>query len=139
MSKKKQPHQLPITQSLNWLNNMLMVTAAHRYCLGRESYIVSACIEWLTAVWPVLEANTQSVILRDTIGAIMDGEAGSKVIDEPAWVRFCEQAWTRISADQRQWIDFALAHKGKPWPLFEGVTHGQPLPNTMGDDDEGCP
>lgn len=120
---------------------MLMVTAAHRYCLGRKTYIVGACIEWMTAIWPALEANTQSVILRDTIGAIMDGEFGSKAIDEPAWVRFSEQAWTRISEEQRQWIDFALAHKDKPWPLFKGVTHNAApsVPKNCGayDEDEG--
>jgi hypothetical protein len=125
MSKKKRTYELPVTQSLNWLNNMLMVTAAHRYCLGRETYIVGACCEWLTAVWSILEPNTQNVILRDTIAAIMDGEAGSKAIDEPAWRRFCERAWDEITIAQRDWVERALSHKGKPWPLFPGKTHSR--------------
>ena len=28
-------------------NDQLMAMAAHRYCLGRRSYIVGACIEWI--------------------------------------------------------------------------------------------
>jgi len=135
MSKKKQPAQVLYG---SWLDNMIMVISAHRYCLGRETYVVGACIDWLTAIWPVLESNTQSVILRDTIEALMDGNAGFPSIDVPAWKRFCEEQWTRISHEQQVWIEGALSHKDKPWPLFVRITRSYPKNCGAYDDDDGC-
>lgn len=43
----------------------LMVLAAVRYCLGRMSYIVGDCCEWLPQVWPRLTPNMKTVIARD--------------------------------------------------------------------------
>ena len=34
-----------------WGRDDLMVLAAFRYCLGRQSYIVGDCTEWLAAHW----------------------------------------------------------------------------------------
>lgn len=113
---RKSKKEMPLYESMRWTNNMLMVTAAHRYCLGRETYIVGSCIEWLTEIWWIIDKNTQNVIMRDTIAALMDGEAGSPYIDEPAWRKFCEESWVRISQEQRTWIEDALRHKDKPWP-----------------------
>jgi hypothetical protein len=31
-----------------------LAVAAHNYCLGRQTYIVGACIEWLLANWSKL-------------------------------------------------------------------------------------
>ena len=33
------------------LNDQLMAMAAVRYCLGRSSYIVGACVEWVRENW----------------------------------------------------------------------------------------
>lgn len=43
----------------------LMAIAAFRYCLGRQSYIVGDCADWLREQWPSLPRNVQSVIERD--------------------------------------------------------------------------
>lgn len=43
----------------------LMAIAAFRYCLGRRTYIVGDCAEWLIRTWPLLEENAQNVIKRD--------------------------------------------------------------------------
>lgn len=43
----------------------LMAIAAFRYCLGRATYIVSDCVEWLIEKWPVLNENARRVITRD--------------------------------------------------------------------------
>jgi hypothetical protein len=42
-----------------------MVMAAFRYCLGRQTYIVGACADWLIEIWPLLADNTRAVIKRD--------------------------------------------------------------------------
>ena len=43
----------------------LMAIAAVRYCLGRQSYIVSDCVDWLEQVWATLTPETQTTIKRD--------------------------------------------------------------------------
>jgi hypothetical protein len=48
-----------------------MVMAAHRYCLGRQSYIIPACLEWLRDHWKQFTKNTQMVMLRDTLEFLM--------------------------------------------------------------------
>lgn len=48
-----------------WGRSQLMATAAVRYCLGRQTYIVSDCAEWLIDVWTSLNESTRAVILRD--------------------------------------------------------------------------
>lgn len=70
---------------LESLDDQLMAIAAHRYCLGRSSYIVGSCLDWIRATWPQMEPNTQFVMLRDTVEALMDDRAGSDVIDVPGW------------------------------------------------------
>lgn len=49
----------------DWGRDDLMVIAAFRYCLGRSTYIVSDCVEWLLRIWPKLNENTKSIIKRD--------------------------------------------------------------------------
>ena len=43
----------------------LMALAAFRYCLGRQTYIVSDCAHWLIDQWASLPPNTRAVIERD--------------------------------------------------------------------------
>jgi hypothetical protein len=43
----------------------LMAIAAVRYCLGRMSYIVGDCVEWLEEQWPNLSSNARAVIKSD--------------------------------------------------------------------------
>jgi len=105
---------------LDWLNNDLMICAAHRYCLGRQSYIVSACVEWLNAHWKQFSSKTQNLILRDTMLELMDHHAGSKQYDEPMWRKFCEDKWTHLSKESQQWLVNALAYKQLDWPLSVG-------------------
>lgn len=90
-------------------NDQLMVTAAHRYCLGRASYIVSSCIEWLNAHWDQLTPKTKFVILRDTIQAIATNRAGQE-IDERDWRRFV------ISRDITESERVRLMDALKSWP-----------------------
>ena len=51
---------------MNYGRNNLMVIAAHRYCLGRSTYIVGDCVDWLISIWNDLDDNTKAIIERDT-------------------------------------------------------------------------
>ena len=50
---------------MNFGRDNLMVIAAVRYCLGRQTYIVGDCVEWLVSIWPSLPEFTQGLIKRD--------------------------------------------------------------------------
>ena len=58
----------------------LMVIAATRYCLGRMTYIVSDCADWLIKIWPLLSPSTQRIVRADIEEAFSrddaDREAG---------------------------------------------------------------
>lgn len=45
--------------------NGLMITAAVRYCLGRRTYIVGDCVEWIMANWKDWPDNVRTIIERD--------------------------------------------------------------------------
>jgi hypothetical protein len=83
------------------LNDQLMVMAAHRYCLGRMTYIVSACCEWLVDTWPQFEPNTKYVILRDTIEAIMSDRAGM-VYDADEWAKIVRFGYAQLRPEERE-------------------------------------
>jgi hypothetical protein len=108
---------LKVTESTD---DQLMCLAAHRYCLGRSSYIVSSCLAWLVATWGDFTANTRNVIVRDTIESLMDGNAGM-TMDVEGWLSFAEWAWLRLDGPGRVWVFQAVAHKRKPWPLSEST------------------
>jgi hypothetical protein len=43
----------------------LMVTAAVRYCIGRRTYIVSDCADWILDNWRDWPEKVKNVIQRD--------------------------------------------------------------------------
>lgn len=46
------------------LNNSMAVYA-FRYCLGRETYAVSDCVEWLIANWDSLTKSSQNLMIHE--------------------------------------------------------------------------
>lgn len=54
----------------------LMVTAAFRYCLGRQTYIVGECTAWLIRIWPTLSERARIIIQRELEQAFYDASAG---------------------------------------------------------------
>lgn len=54
----------------NFGRDDLMAIAAFRYCLGRQSYIVGDCAEWLQHQWTNIAPNARHVIERDLREAI---------------------------------------------------------------------
>jgi len=72
-------------------DGQLMVTAAHRYCLGRTSTIPGTCIDWLKTHWSDFNALTRGTILRDTKRALERNEAGM-ACDVEMWQAFIQWA-----------------------------------------------
>lgn len=54
-----------MSATLNFGRGDLMVIAAFRYCLGRQSYIVGDCADWLIEQWPNIRPSMRAVIERD--------------------------------------------------------------------------
>jgi len=78
----------------------LMAVAAFRYCLGRRTYIVGDCVDWLLDQWPNLGEITRHVIERDLREAIRrDDEARSRGDDFKPLGWDCDRAeWLRVVA-----------------------------------------
>lgn len=88
----------------------LMVMAAHRYCLGRRSYIVGCCIEWLGTVWSKLKDGDKYTILRDTYEALMDGYAGG-LSDDKAWKEFADGMLVTLVPESRKRLILELSNR----------------------------
>lgn len=54
-----------VTEREEWGFNALMVTAAFRYCCGRQTYIVGICADWLIDNWARFPRTVRDVIQRD--------------------------------------------------------------------------
>lgn len=117
MSKTTQPPQNPLAG----LDGQLMVMAAHRYCLGRRSYIVGSCIDWLTIHWSTFEPNTQFTIIRDTIEALQDDMAGEPM-DMQGWRRFATRHFPTLSESSQTIIRQIANARDKDWPLDPPAT-----------------
>jgi hypothetical protein len=101
------------------LNDQLMAMASYRYCIGRQSYIVGACCEWIHATWDQFTTNTKLVMVRDIIEALQDERAGSPTVDAPRWREVCEWAWKRIDEDGKCWVRSGTRWRG-PMPFDDG-------------------
>ena len=58
----------------NYGRHDLMAVAAVRYCIGRMSYIVGDCADWLIEVWPTISKSAHHLIKRDIEEAIIDDD-----------------------------------------------------------------
>lgn len=83
-----------------WGRGDMMAIAAVRYCLGRQSYIVSDCVDWLMGCWTSLNDRCRNVIARDIDEAFAhDDEArarGDKY--RPLGMDMDRQQWERARA-----------------------------------------
>lgn len=116
MNKKTTKKKVSTPNPLAGTNGQLMVVAAHRYCLGRQSYIVPTCIEWMLLWWDMIEENTRAVIVRDTVEALQDEIAGSRY-DASRWQEFAKWAYGGLSQAKQAWVRDAVGYRGKDWPL----------------------
>jgi len=90
-------------------NDNLMVIAAHRYCLGRSSYIVGSCVDWLLSHWNKFETNTQNIIIRDTCEALIRNEVGMDM-DRNQWVKLVKLKWQNLSDEDQDWLLRQIQH-----------------------------
>lgn len=84
-----------------------MAMAAVRYCLGRRTYIVSSCVEWLFVQWENFDEHTKTIIKRDIEEEIKrDDEARDgnhphlplgDDCDRLEWLK-CRQLWANGNA-----------------------------------------
>jgi len=94
---------------LKGIDGQLMVMAAHRYCLGRQSYIVGSALDWLWKHREHFENNTKFVIVRDTVEALMDGHAGAD-FDTKGWHDFALNLYNEMSPEHQASVRRAVAH-----------------------------
>jgi hypothetical protein len=92
---------------LTGTNDQLMAMAAHRYCIGRSSYIPGSCMEWIRATWAEFEPNTQNVMLRDTVEELVrwpDMAYADEWMDTALWM------YERVTDEQKSWLHDAVSH-----------------------------
>lgn len=75
----------------------LMAVAAVRYCLGRMTYIVGDCRDWLFAIWDDLSPGVQQIIQRDVEDEIER--------DTRARTLGCEYGSLGQSLDREVWLE----------------------------------
>jgi hypothetical protein len=101
------------------LNDQIVSLGAMRYALGRQSYAVSATIDWLNDTYSQFSENTRNVMIRDVVEALQDECAGSKICDEPAWRYWASYRFAALDKESQDWIRHAVAYRHKDWPLLE--------------------
>ena len=76
----------------------LMAIAAVRYCLGRMSYIVGDCADWLIAEWGQIEDGARRTIQRDVEEAFArDDDARAMGNEYKPLGTDCDRAsWERV-------------------------------------------
>jgi len=97
---------MPISSSDN---DQLMCIAALRYCLGRRTYIVSCCVEWIKFNWSAITENTSNVIFRDIVEAFARNDTGS-ICDTQNWQDLLTWMWDRLSSSSKVWLMQELSH-----------------------------
>jgi len=83
-----------------WERDEIMVISAFRYCVGRQTYVVPACADWLIDNWPMLGANTKAVIQLDLEKEFeKDDEARRREEDYKPLGHDCDRKdWERVRA-----------------------------------------
>lgn len=72
-------------------NAQLVVTAAVRYALGRQTYIVSAIVEWVLDNWSCLTPKTIHCMIGDIERQRSEGSLGDEC-DANQWERILKKA-----------------------------------------------
>ncbi|WP_088255203.1 hypothetical protein [Fimbriiglobus ruber] len=66
-----------------------IVFYAFRYCLGRQTYAVSTCADYLVDRWGELQERDRELIVKEIRKAIGEGRAGC---DVERWERVLKRA-----------------------------------------------
>lgn len=86
--------------ALNLGRDDLMAVAAVRYCIGRMSYIVGDCADWLCQQWPNIAPNARTVIERDIREAAQRDDESRERGDQyrPLGMDMDRAQWLRVLA-----------------------------------------
>lgn len=73
---------------------------AFRYCLGRQTYVVPMCVEWLIDAWPLLDEHAKTIIARDLKEEIQRDDAFRSAGDsyKPLGWDCDRKEWVRLMA-----------------------------------------
>lgn len=103
--KKEKP---TLTESEAWGFSSLMVIAAFRYCCGRQTYIVGACVDWLVENWAKFPQNVRDVIELDLEGDFTRDDEARK--DQNSEYRVRPLGW---DCDRKEWERVRALWQGK--------------------------
>ena len=78
----------------------LMVIAAFRYCLGRMTYIVGVCADWLVDKWPELPPHSRALIRTELERAFVQDDEDRATGDSFKALGWdCDRAeWEKVRA-----------------------------------------
>lgn len=83
-----------------WGFNGLMASAAFRYCLGRRTYIVGSCVDWIISNWEKFPENVKNLIERELEEAFGEDDKERLHIANPDWLPLghdCDRKdWERV-------------------------------------------
>ncbi len=79
--------------------NHLMVLAAFRYCLGRQTYIVSECIDWLISIWDEVRRIPKNLIIGEIMDAL-EGDCAGDPCDGKSWRAFLVWAEEKATSEE---------------------------------------
>ena len=71
---------------------------ATRYCLGRMTYAVGQCVEWLIHVWPDLREDVRAIIRRDIEEAFAEDDRDREKLNGASGYRRLG-----MDMDRREW------------------------------------
>lgn len=92
------------------LDDQLMAMAAHRYCLGRSSYIVGPCHEWIRRRWEEFDAGTRAVMMQDTAEWLAEGVPGRRFEYQDEWYRLFLWMQSHATAAEMESLNAQLGH-----------------------------
>lgn len=83
-----------------WGRGDLMAITAFRYCLGRMTYIVGDCEQWIVANWEHFPENVRELIQREVEEEIKrDDEARERGEEYKPLGHDCDRAaWVRVAS-----------------------------------------
>lgn len=89
-----------LAEQAGWGRDEIMVIAAFRYCLGRRTYIVSDCCDWLVTNWENFQKFTKDVIRGDLEWAFDedDRDRAEKRKHKKLGMDIDRQQWERVRA-----------------------------------------
>jgi hypothetical protein len=117
MGKSSRAVKGPLEPSVSpqcWGPGQFAVVATFRYCLGRQTYIVQECADWLLLHWPVIEQPVRSLIQRELERAFEQDDkarAGDAQAYKPLGWDCDREQWARVRS---LWANARLTGPKRP-------------------------